>query len=72
MSVPAGTRIELISLAPGQPGEYVETLQPGTKGTVTGSNDGPVPQVWVKWDNGSRLALLVGEDRWKVVESSTT
>jgi hypothetical protein len=68
MSLPAGTRIELVSLAPGEPGEYVETLQPGTKGTVTGSNDGMVPQLWVKWDDGSNLALLPGEDSWKVVE----
>jgi hypothetical protein len=65
---PAGARIELVSLAPGPPGGYVETLQPGTKGTVTGSHAGQVPQLWVKWDDGSNLALLPGEDRWLVIE----
>lgn len=36
----------------------------GTFGTVTGGNG---QQVWVKWDDGRTLNLLVGEDRYEVI-----
>lgn len=39
------------------------TVPPGTKGTVD-SIDG-IGSIHVRWDNGSRLALLPGYDEWE-------
>ena len=47
---PAGTRITLHSMAP----------PPGTKGTVSYVDD--MGQIGVKWDTGSSLSLIPGED----------
>lgn len=56
---PEGTRIELISMD-----NDPCPIEPGTRGTVTG---GTGAQLWMQWDNGRTLALLVGEDRYRVV-----
>lgn len=38
-------------------------------GTVTGFFEDPeYGQVWVDWDNGRKLSLCVGVDRWEVVD----
>lgn len=57
--VPTGTRIALISM-----GKDPDPIAPGATGTVTG---GTGAQLWVEWDNGRTLNLLVGEDRWEVI-----
>lgn len=53
-----GTRIEFVSHGSHDP----DPLEPGTQGTVTGGNGA---QMYVDWDNGRSLILLVGEDRWR-------
>ena len=43
-------------------------LVKGSEGTVLGySNDAYGFLMNVKWDNGSSLALIVGEDKWEVL-----
>ena len=54
-----GTRIRLVSMGPDP-----DPVSPGTLGTVTGGNGG---QMNVDWDDGRRLALVPGIDRWAVV-----
>lgn len=68
MSYSEGDRVELIHTT-----DQYNSLEPGEKGTVTGTDFieppiGPEIQVWVDWDNGSRLAMIMGEDRIKRVE----
>jgi hypothetical protein len=40
-------------------------LQPGDEGTVTFVDD--TGTVFVRWDSGSGLGLVPGEDAWEVV-----
>ncbi len=56
-----GTRIELISL------EDPETkLKPGDTGTVDFvDEDGTIH---IQWDTGSNLALIPGEDSFRIIE----
>lgn len=56
---PSGTRIRLISM-PDDP----DPVPAGTMGTVDHGNGA---QLFVKWDNGRSLHLLVGIDKYEVV-----
>lgn len=60
---PVGARVELVWTYD----EYT-SLVPGDRGTVTGHGPDPL-QLWIDWDNGSSLALIIGHDRFRVVES---
>lgn len=40
-------------------------LIPGDVGTITGVDDAGT--VHVRWDKGSNLGLIPGEDRWTVI-----
>lgn len=51
---PAGCRVELVRM------EDVKAPPPGTKGTVTGVDD--TASILVRWDNGSGLNVVYGED----------
>lgn len=51
---PAGTRITLHSM------DDPQAPPPGTKGTVSYVDD--MGQICVKWDSGSTLSLIPGED----------
>lgn len=51
---PAGTRITLHSM------DDQQAPPPGTKGTVSYVDD--MGQIGVKWDTGSSLSLIPGED----------
>ena len=53
-SYPAGTRVELLLM------DDVQAPPPGTCGTVTGVDD--TGSILVKWDNGSCLNVVYGED----------
>lgn len=53
-------RVELIHTA-----DPYTRLEPGVQGTVTFVDS--IGTVFVDWDNGSRLGLVPGEDRWLVV-----
>lgn len=41
-------------------------VEPGTLGTITGSNG--IDDLDVKWDNGRALGLIVGVDKFEVVK----
>jgi len=66
--VPAGTRIELIEM-PNDP----SPLPPGSKGTVVEhvGKGTKLEQLWMQWDCGSRLNLLPGVDRFKVIDDGS-
>lgn len=57
---PEGTRIKCINMS----GET--SVKSGDLGTVTDVDD--MGQIHVKWDNGSSLALIPGEDSYSKVE----
>ncbi|QGH02291.1 DUF4314 domain-containing protein [Streptococcus iniae] len=61
---PEGTRVELVSMS--------DTYAPpkGTQGTVTGVDD--IGSLLVKWDNGSSLNVLYGEDVVRIVKPKKT
>lgn len=44
-------------------------LQKGSRGTVVQiDDDTDEPLIWVQWENGERLALISGIDKFKVVK----
>lgn len=57
--LPEGTRLRLIEM-PDDP----RPIRRCATGTVTGGNGA---QIWVAWDDGHNLALLVGKDKWEIV-----
>ena len=40
----------------------------GSTGTIESVTDGPLGQVWVRWDSSRSLALIPGVDRFEVIE----
>ena len=56
---PKGTQIVLISMD-----DPYSKLKPGDKGTVQFVDD--AGQLQMKWDSGSTLALIPGEDSFRV------
>jgi len=59
----AGDRIKLLHM-PDDP----DPIPAGSTGTIESVTDGPLGQVWVRWDNGRLLALVPGVDRFEVIE----
>ena len=57
---PAGTRVELVSM-----NDPWSKLKPGDKGTVTGVDD--IGSLLMRWDNGSGLNVVFGEDKVRKV-----
>lgn len=55
---PVGTRLELISMD-----DPYAPVPPGTRGTVQYVDD--IGQIGIKWDNGSSLSLIPGEDSYR-------
>lgn len=51
---PAGTRVELVQM------DDVQAPPTGTLGTVTGVDD--TASLLMRWDNGSHLNVVYGED----------
>lgn len=51
---PSGTRVELVKM------DDIQAPPVGMKGTVTGVDD--IGSIMVRWDNGSGLNLVYGED----------
>ncbi len=60
--VKVGDRVELLEMA-----DTWTKLEKGSKGTVSKIEEDQ-DLIWVKWDNGERLALLEGIDKFKVVK----
>ena len=56
-----GKRIELISTT-----DPYTSLEPGDKGTVGHVDD--IGTIHVSWDNGSKLGLVPGEDKYKILD----
>ena len=57
---PAGTRVELVSM-----NDPYTKIPEGTKGTVMVVDD--TGTIHVKWDNGSSLGIVYGEDSCKKI-----
>lgn len=57
---PVGTRIELLEM------DDFQAPPVGTYGTVKGADD--TGSLLVRWDNGSRLNVIYGEDRVRKLE----
>lgn len=58
-----GDRIAAVRWAPSAVIDDNITVPPGTEGTVEHADE---LQVWVKWDNGSTINLVPG-DQWRKV-----
>lgn len=56
---PKGTRVELIRM------DDIQAPPVGTQGTVEFIDD--LGDIHVRWDNGSGLALIPGEDDFRIV-----
>lgn len=56
---PAGTRVELVQM------DDVQAPPVGTKGTVWGVDD--TASIMVRWDNGSGLHVVYGEDKCRKI-----
>lgn len=56
-----GQRVKLISM------NDVNPIDEGTEGTVRFVDD--IGQIHVEWDNGRRLALIPGKDKWRRILS---
>lgn len=55
-----GRRVRLLSCS-----DPYTKMEPGLLGTVAVVDD--LGTIFVDWDNGSKLGLVPGEDRWEVV-----
>ena len=58
-----GDRIRLLSM-PDDP----DPIPAGSTGTIESVTEGPLGQVWVRWDSGRSLALVPGVDRFEVIK----
>ena len=61
-TVKIGDRIELVEMD-----DTMTELKPGDKGTVFKIDENQ-ELIWINWDNGEQLALLIGVDKFKVVK----
>lgn len=57
---PIGTRIKLVHM------DDIQAPPTGTLGTVRYVDD--IGTIHIKWDNGSSLGLVVGEDNFVVIQ----
>ncbi len=58
---PVGTRVELTQM------DDMQASPIGTKGTVTGVDD--TASIMVRWDNGSGLHVVYGEDKCRKISN---
>ena len=61
---PTGCRVELVRM------DDVQAPPPGTQGTVIGVDD--TASVMVRWDNGSGLNVVYGEDACRRIDRDKT
>ena len=62
IKVKVGDRVELILM-----NDTWTNLQPGDRGTVRKIDENQ-ELIWVDWDNGEYLAMLVDADKFKIVK----
>ncbi|MEA2055645.1 MAG: DUF4314 domain-containing protein [Candidatus Thermoplasmatota archaeon] len=60
--VKIGDRIELLEIT-----DTMTKLEKGSKGTVSKIEEDQ-DLIWIDWDNGEKLALLEGIDKFKVTK----
>jgi len=60
--VKVGDRVELVFI-----NDTMTKLEKGSKGTVS-KIEKEQELIWIDWDNGEKLALLEGIDKFKVVK----
>lgn len=56
---PTGIRVELVKM------DDIQAPPVGTKGTVIGVDD--IGSIMVRWDNGSNLHIVYGEDKCRKI-----
>jgi len=61
-NVKVGDRIELLDI-----NDTWTKLEKGSKGTVT-KIESDQELIWVNWDNGEKLAILDGIDKYRIVK----
>ena len=61
-NVKVGDRIKIIEMDDG-----LTKLEKGSKGTVK-NIDVEQDLIWVDWDNGEKIALIKGIDKYKVIK----
>jgi hypothetical protein len=61
-NVKVGDRIKIIEMDDG-----LTSLEKGSKGTVK-NIDTDQDLIWVDWDNGEKIALIKGIDKYKVIK----
>jgi hypothetical protein len=57
-----GDRIELLEI-----NDTWTKLTKGSKGTISNINESQ-DLIWVEWDNGEKIAILDGIDRYKIIK----
>jgi len=62
MNVKVGDRVKLIKTD-----DSWTKLEPGSKGKVVEIEEDQ-DLIWVQWDNGEKLALLNGIDKFKIIK----
>jgi len=62
INVKVGDRVELLEME-----DTMTNLIKGSQGVVT-KIDEDEDLIWVKWDNGEKLALLADVDKFKVIK----
>jgi len=61
LKVKVGDRVELLEMM-----DTMTKLEKGSKGTVNKIEEDQ-ELIWVDWDNGEKLALLIGIDKFRIV-----
>ena len=61
-NIKVGDRVKIIEMDDG-----LTKLEKGSKGTVK-NIDTEQDLIWVDWDNGERIALIRGIDKYKVIK----
>jgi hypothetical protein len=61
-NVKVGDRIKIVEMDDG-----LTRLEKGSKGTVK-NIDVEQDLIWVNWDNGEKIALIKGIDKYKVIK----
>jgi hypothetical protein len=62
-SIKVGCRVELVYMD-----DTLTDLKPGDQGTVY-RIDMTEDLIWVNWDNGEQLALIIGIDEYKIINN---
>jgi len=62
-SLKVGCRVELVHMD-----DTLTDLKQGDQGTVY-SIDKTEELIWVNWDNGEKLALIKGYDKYKIINN---